>query len=302
MSDGRRRVKPLNGSSASLRPLRQAQGRGAGGMSKQREEATGKTYTISATRPGGRGHVPAGPDGPVAQGPFEDRDTARYVIEFVLGFLRDIQRRFETAVPPVLRARKGGATKPGQALRGSSELQAWGDSNLHLRRRDRQILMTVGHRAAPGLNDIEIELADHGKGPVLRLRQLDTADAALRPETPERRLLQALAVADAPPSQRQIRERAATRCRRWIMSEAVCLADAAVIWPKHVPLGGQFAERVSCPTIRRTQWASRGVAHPCLHGHPASSHFSAGSERRPGFVSPRAALTSSRRRNDNSSV
>ena len=36
---------------------------------------------LTVTRPGGRDHLPAGPDGPVAQGPFEDRDTARYVVE-----------------------------------------------------------------------------------------------------------------------------------------------------------------------------------------------------------------------------
>ena len=71
--------------------------------------------------------------------------------------------------------------------------------------------MTVEHRAAPGLHDIEIELADDGKGPALRLRQVDTAEAAPRPDTPQRRILQALAEADAPLSQRQIRERAATR-------------------------------------------------------------------------------------------
>ncbi len=129
----------------------------------------------------------------------------------ILGFLRDVQRRFETAVLLVHHARKSGATRPGQALRGSSELHAWGDSNLYLRRRDRQILMTVEHRAAPGLNDIEIELADDGKGPALRLRQVETGDAAPRPETPERRILQALAEAETPLSQRQIRERAATR-------------------------------------------------------------------------------------------
>ena len=49
----------------------------------------------------------------------------------ILGFLRDLQRRFETAVLLVHHARKSGATRPGQALRGSSELHAWGDSNLY---------------------------------------------------------------------------------------------------------------------------------------------------------------------------
>ena len=53
----------------------------------------------------------------------------------ILAFLRDLQRRFSTAVVLVHHARKSGATRPGQALRGSSELHAWGDSNLYLRRR-----------------------------------------------------------------------------------------------------------------------------------------------------------------------
>ena len=37
----------------------------------------------------------------------------------ILGFLRDLQRRFETAVLLVHHARKGGAMRPGQALRGN---------------------------------------------------------------------------------------------------------------------------------------------------------------------------------------
>ena len=116
--------------------------------------------------------------------------------------LRDVLCRFATAVVLVHHARKSGATRPGQALRGGSELHACADSNLYLRRRDRQILMTVEHRAAPSLNDIEIELADYGNGPALRQRQVDAADAEPRPETPERRILQALADADTPLSQR----------------------------------------------------------------------------------------------------
>ena len=78
----------------------------------------------------------------------------------ILGFLRELQRRFEAAVVLVHHARKSGAAKPGQALRGNSELHAWGDSNLYLRRRDNQIVMTAEHRAAPGLNDVESEEGD----------------------------------------------------------------------------------------------------------------------------------------------
>ena len=129
----------------------------------------------------------------------------------ILGFLRDLQRRFGTAILLVHHSRKSGATRPGQALRGSSELHAWGDSNLYLRRRDNQIVMTVEHRAAPSLSDIEIELADDGEGPALRLRRQVPDQAPSEPESPEQRIVQVLARAEAPLSQSEIRKRAAAR-------------------------------------------------------------------------------------------
>ena len=129
----------------------------------------------------------------------------------ILGFLRDIQRRFATAVVLVHHARKSGATRPGQALRGSSELHAWGDSNLYLRRRDRQIVMCVEHRAAVGLSDIEIELVDDGQGPALRLRRQVPDEAPPETETAEQRIVQVIAEAEKPLSQAQIRKRAAAR-------------------------------------------------------------------------------------------
>ena len=88
---------------------------------------------------------------------------------------------------------------------------AWGDSNLYLRRRDNQIVMTVEHRAAPGLNDVEIELADDGQGPALRLRRPVPDKAVPEPQTAEQRIVEVLADAEKPFSQAQIRKRAATR-------------------------------------------------------------------------------------------
>ena len=129
----------------------------------------------------------------------------------ILGFLRDIQRRFETAVLLVHHARKSAATRPGQALRGSSELHAWGDSNLYLRRRDNQIVMTVEHRAAPGLNDIELELADDGEGPALRLRRTVPDQAPPQPKSAQQRIVQVLAKAATPLLQSEIRQRAGAR-------------------------------------------------------------------------------------------
>ena len=131
----------------------------------------------------------------------------------ILGFLRDLQRRFETAVLLVHHARKSGGSRPGQALRGSSELHAWGDSNLYLRRRDKQIVMTVEHRDARGLSDIELELVDDGYGPAFHARQEPGPEDAQSeaPADAGQRILQAIENAEGPLSQRQIRERAATR-------------------------------------------------------------------------------------------
>ena len=125
----------------------------------------------------------------------------------ILGFLRDLQRRCNTAIVLVHHSRKSAATRPGQALRGSSDLHAWGDSNLYLRRRKGQIVMTVEHRAAAGLDDIELELADDGHGAALRLRH----DDAPHTGTARQRIVRVLADAEKPLSQRQIRERAETR-------------------------------------------------------------------------------------------
>src|ERR1700736_6180769 len=53
----------------------------------------------------------------------------------LLAYLRELQRRYALAVLLVHHAKKGaGHVRAGQALRGSSEFHAWGDSNLYLRR------------------------------------------------------------------------------------------------------------------------------------------------------------------------
>ena len=59
----------------------------------------------------------------------------------LLAYLRELQRRHALAVLLVHHARKSsGHVRAGQALRGSSEFHAWGDSNLYLRR------TLTGHR------------------------------------------------------------------------------------------------------------------------------------------------------------
>ena len=78
----------------------------------------------------------------------------------LLGELRALQRERELAVVLVHHLRKNGAGgQEGQALRGSGDLHAWGDSNLYLRRRERSLRLTIEHRAAPSPEPCFLELA-----------------------------------------------------------------------------------------------------------------------------------------------
>ena len=83
-------------------------------------------------------------------------------IAALLSYLRGLQRQFHLAVLLVHHARKdSNASRPGQALRGSSELHGWGDSNLYMRRKGSQLTLSTEHRAAPSQDHIPLQLTQH---------------------------------------------------------------------------------------------------------------------------------------------
>jgi hypothetical protein len=79
-------------------------------------------------------------------------------ISGLLGYIRDLQRRFDLAVVLVHHASKKQRSQPGQALRGSSDLHAIGDSNAYLARDGEHIVLTIEHRAAPAPEPLRLEL------------------------------------------------------------------------------------------------------------------------------------------------
>ncbi len=88
----------------------------------------------------------------------------------LLAFLRELQRRHALAVVVVHHARKGaGNIRAGQALRGSSEFHAWGDSNLYLRRDGDELTLTVEHRAASAMPTVTVELAERANALALEV-------------------------------------------------------------------------------------------------------------------------------------
>jgi AAA domain len=114
----------------------------------------------------------------------------------LLAYLRELQRRHDVAVLVVHHAKKGGGgVRAGQALRGSSEFHAWGDSNLYLRRDGDDLSLSVEHRAAASMTPITIELAQ--RGTALALEVVDRRDPATPPSSLDERITATLAGADA---------------------------------------------------------------------------------------------------------
>jgi hypothetical protein len=90
----------------------------------------------------------------------------------LLAHLRELQRRYALSVLVVHHAKKSaGGIRAGQALRGSSEFHAWGDSNLYLRRSAQALTLTIEHRAAPSPPSVPLQLQTHGEALALHLAQ-----------------------------------------------------------------------------------------------------------------------------------
>jgi hypothetical protein len=67
--------------------------------------------------------------------------------------------------------------RAGQALRGSSEFHAWGDSNLYLRRHGDQLTLSVEHRAAAAISAVSLRLATAGDAVALTAIDRETSAA-----------------------------------------------------------------------------------------------------------------------------
>jgi AAA domain len=138
----------------------------------------------------------------------------------LLAYLRSLQRCHHTAVALSHHARKGAAhERGGQALRGSSDLHAWGDSNLYLRRIGQQLLLSIEHRAAAGRDRVPLVLKDHP--PMLALEVLGQQPVpapAAQPSCRER-IEQVLADARKPLTLKSIR--AIVRMRTSDVSQAL---------------------------------------------------------------------------------
>jgi hypothetical protein len=140
----------------------------------------------------------------------------------LLAYLRELQRGFALAVVLVHHARKGaGTVRGGQALRGSSELHAWGDSNLYLRRMDDRLLLSIEHRAAPSTSGLSLALREADGAVALHLVE-PTAAVHNAPPSPIARLEDVLTHSDRPLTLVELRQACHMR------TASVCQALAAL--------------------------------------------------------------------------
>jgi AAA domain len=88
-----------------------------------------------------------------------DENHAGEVAE-LLAYFRSLQRQLDLSVLLVHHTRKNaaGGVAAGQGLRGSSDIHAFGDSNLYLRRSREQLVLSTEHRAAPASVPVYLEL------------------------------------------------------------------------------------------------------------------------------------------------
>jgi AAA domain len=88
-----------------------------------------------------------------------DENNAGEVAE-LLAYFRSLQRQFDLSVLLVHHTRKNaaGGVAAGQGLRGSSDIHAFGDSNLYLRRSREHLMLSSEHRAAPASAPVYLEL------------------------------------------------------------------------------------------------------------------------------------------------
>jgi len=142
--------------------------------------------------------------------------------------LRELQRRHAVAVAVVHHARKGAGTiRAGQALRGSSEFHAWGDSNLYLRRdSDDRIVLTVEHRAAAATPNVTLELAQRDDALALQPVQADPQpESRVEPISVDQRITAALAESGKPRPFAELR--ASCRVRTTTLYERLAAMTAA---------------------------------------------------------------------------
>lgn len=120
-------------------------------------------------------------------------------ISGLLGFLRELQRRFDVAIILAHHSSKKQRAHPGLALRGSGDLWAFGDSNAYLSRKNDHLMLTLEHRAAQPPDPIAIQLVSRSDGSATHLEVCAPVSQPGQGAQPlDERVLELLAASNGP--------------------------------------------------------------------------------------------------------
>lgn len=181
-------------------------------------------------------------------------------ISALLGYFRDLQRQFDLALVIVHHTTKRQHSQPGQSLRGSSDLHAFGDSSWYLARHGDNVTLTVEHRSAPAPTPMALALItdddDGNVGMHLEVRDAPNVPydtpAVPRDERPselEGHVVNALQARAEPASRKDLR--AALRINNERLGTALCaLEQRGVI--RRTPTGWTLAQSVELPHTTRS--------------------------------------------------
>jgi AAA domain/DnaA N-terminal domain len=135
----------------------------------------------------------------------------------LLGYLRNLQRKSGAAIALVHHAKKNisSGAGAGYTLRGSSDVYAWLDSLLYLRKHQGQLTISAEHRSAPPFGPAALELSQSSNpGTYLKMTSIDMAVPIL--DTLEDRILDLLANSPEPLTAEALRSRLQVRNQRLV--------------------------------------------------------------------------------------
>ena len=172
-------------------------------------------------------------------------------VSSLLAYLRELQREYELAIIVVHHVRKSGSggAQAGQALRGSGDFHAWGDSNLYLRRLRDGLALTIEHRAAatPAPLMLSLLAGEEHAAPHLALAETPpTLPAEQRAGEFDATVLKALHGATEPVSRAYLR--AMLRVRNESLGDALTRLAAAGQIVRHGDRWALPSEPVPVPT------------------------------------------------------
>ncbi len=129
-------------------------------------------------------------------------ENAAADMAILLGTLRELQRRFDVAIVLVHHASKKNRKRPGQALRGSSDLHAFVDSLAYLSRERDALRLHLEHRSAASLEPIEIRLV---QGDATHLELVSPPHIDQPPVSLRDRVMERLSAAPGPMLRKDLR-------------------------------------------------------------------------------------------------